>query len=243
MILIDFLRALGQIGDPRFRAVLLRGVGLAILLLAGVTAAALLLIGTLGPDRVTLPWIGPVGGLEWLFGGAFLLAMIVLSVFLMVPVAVLFTSLYLERVAEAVEARHYPGLPAARRQGWGEIAADTAVFFVILALVNIAALAVYLFAGPLVPVLFWVLNGYLLGRELFQLVALRRLDREAAGRLRRRHGGQIWMAGILMAAPLSVPLVNLVVPILGVATFTHVFHRLSGAAPSAHPPGRVAGSG
>ena len=31
----------------------------------------------------------------------------------------------------------------------------------------------------------------------------------------------------LMALPLSIPLVNLVIPILGAATFTHLFHRLN----------------
>ena len=36
MILDAFLKALGQLGDPRFRAVLLKGVGLTIALLAGV---------------------------------------------------------------------------------------------------------------------------------------------------------------------------------------------------------------
>jgi uncharacterized protein involved in cysteine biosynthesis len=40
--------------------------------------------------------------------------------------------------------------------------------------------------------------------------------------------GKVWLAGILMAAPLSIPLVNLVIPVLGVATFTHLFHRLAG---------------
>jgi uncharacterized protein involved in cysteine biosynthesis len=49
-----------------------------------------------------------------------------------------------------------------------------------------------------------------------------------ARQLRRRHGWQIWLAGALMAIPLTIPVVNLVVPILGAATFTHLFHRLAG---------------
>ena len=42
----------------------------------------------------------------------------------------------------------------------------------------------------------------------------------------RRNMLTVWAAGILMALPLSIPLMNLVVPILGVATFTHIFHQL-----------------
>jgi uncharacterized protein involved in cysteine biosynthesis len=75
--------------------------------------------------------------------------------------------------------------------------------------------------------IFFGLNGYLLGREYFQIAAMRRIGRENAKELRRKHSGKIWLAGCLMALPLSIPLVNLVIPILGAATFTHLFHRLS----------------
>ena len=77
------------------------------------------------------------------------------------------------------------------------------------------------------PLIFWGLNGFLLGREYFQLVALRRLGREGAEQMRQEHGFQIWMAGALMAIPLTIPLLNLLIPVLGAATFTHLFHRLN----------------
>jgi uncharacterized protein involved in cysteine biosynthesis len=80
---------------------------------------------------------------------------------------------------------------------------------------------------PAAPLVFWAVNGFLLGREYFQLVALRRLRPEAAAELRRRHAGRIWLAGTAMAVPLSVPVVNLLVPILGVAVFTHQVHRMT----------------
>jgi uncharacterized protein involved in cysteine biosynthesis len=86
----------------------------------------------------------------------------------------------------------------------------------------------YVLSGPFAPLVFWAVNGYLLGREYFQMAAMRRLGRDGAAALRRRHRGQIFAAGLLMAAPLSLPLVNLVVPVLGAATFTHLFHRLNG---------------
>ena len=85
----------------------------------------------------------------------------------------------------------------------------------------------YVFSGPFAPLLFWGLNGWLLGREYFTLVAMRRVGRAAAKNLRGQHAGRIWLAGTLMAAPLSIPLVNLAVPVLGVATFTHLFHAMT----------------
>ena len=72
------------------------------------------------------------------------------------------------------------------------------------------------------------MNGFLLGREYFTLAAIRRIGRQGARELRSRHAATIWLAGVLMAIPLTVPLLNLVVPILGAATFTHLFHMLNG---------------
>jgi CysZ protein len=97
----------------------------------------------------------------------------------------------------------------------------------LLVTVNILALALYAFAGPFAILTFWALNGYLLGREYFVMVAMRRLGRQGARDLRKKHWLSVWVAGTLMAAPLTVPFVNLFVPVLGAATFTHMFHRIN----------------
>ena len=228
----DFFRALGQLGDRRFRSVLWRGIGLTLALLVAVYVLVLNAIRVFVPDQVTLPWIGPVGGIDAVLSWGSIPVILLASVFLMVPVASAFTGFFLEDVAEAVEDRHYPALPALTPVPFLTTVMDSMVFFGVLVLANLLALAIYPFAGPLAPVLFWVVNGYLLGREYFTMVAMRRVGRAGARMLRRRHAGEIWLAGTLMAAPLSVPLVNLLIPVLGAATFTHLFHRLQAQGPS-----------
>lgn len=227
MILAAFLRALGQLGDRRFRRVVLQGALLALALLVGVCAAFLQLVWWLSPDSVNLPVIGLVTGIDTWLGWAFVPVMIVLSVFLMVPVASAFTGLFLEDVSEAVEQRHYPGLPPATVPGWPEALVQSVAFLCLVIVVNAAAFLVYPFAGPASPLLFWSVNGFLLGREYFTMVAQRRLPPAEVALMRRRNRGRLWLAGTLMAAPLSIPLVNLLVPVLGVAVFTHLFHRLA----------------
>jgi uncharacterized protein involved in cysteine biosynthesis len=227
MIFKDFFKALAQLSDPRFRRVLLWGVGLTVALLVGVYAGFLAVIQTFVPDSVNIPFVGPVGGLGTLLSWGSALLMIGMSMFLMMPVASAFTSLFLDDVAQAVEDRHYPGLPLAQKQSFGDAAIDTLNFFALLVTVNVLALILYAFAGPFIPVVFWAVNGLLLGREYFTLVASRRMGRQAAKALRKRHWLTVWWAGGLMAAPLSVPLVNLLIPVLGAATFTHLFHRLN----------------
>lgn len=227
MILGDFLKALGQIGDPRFLRVVLIGIALSALLLFGLYFGLVALIGALVPASVTLPWLGEVGGLTTVLDWGSALLVLVLSVFLMAPVASAFSALFLDSVAEAVEARHYPGLPPAQGMGLWESLADAASVLVILLVVNLVLLLAWAFLGPLASVLGFAINGYLLGREYFTLTAARRLGREGAAALRHRHGFQVWLAGSLMAAPLALPIVNLIIPVLGVATFTHLVQRLS----------------
>ncbi len=228
MILGDFLRALGQLGDRRFRRVVLLGMVLSLALLTAVYAAFLWVIQTFMPDSLTLPLVGEVGGLDTLLSWGSAVLMLGLSVFLMIPVAALISGLYLEDVADAVEDRHYPALPPVTPPGLGDTMIGALNFFGVLVAVNLLAVFSYLVAGPLTPLVFWGLNGYLLGREYFTLVAARRLGREGALAMRKAFSGRIWAAGMLMAVPLSVPLVNLIIPVLGVATFTHMFHRLNG---------------
>lgn len=228
MILGDFLKALSQIGDPRFLRVLLLGVGLALALLVGLYLGLVALIGAFVPDTFTLPLIGPLGGLTTALDWGSALLVLVLSVFLMAPTASAFSALFLDSVADAVEARHYPRLPPADGPSLLASLAEAAKVMGLLLVVNLALLVAWAFTGPLAPLVAWGVNGYLLGREYFSMVATRRLPPEAAHALRQRHSTQVWLAGILMAAALTIPLVNLVIPVLGTATFTHMVQRLSG---------------
>lgn len=226
MIFASFTAALGQLGDRRFLKVLVLGVGLALALLVALAWGLFSLVGALVPPVLDLPWIGEIRWARDVLSWGTVPLMLVMSVFLMTPAAAAFSGLFLDEVAEAVEARHYPALPPAPGSSLAEGLRDGLGLMGLMLLVNALALIVYLLAGPFGPLVFWAVNGYLLGREYFVFAAMRRLGRAEAMRLRRRHGATIVAAGILMAAPLSLPLINLVVPVLGAATFTHLFHRI-----------------
>lgn len=227
MILTDFVRALAQMVDPRFRRVLWLGIGLSAGLLVALYAGLLALVGAFAPEHVTLPLIGEVAWIDDALGWGSLVLMLGLSVVLMLPVASMMSGFFLEEVADAVEAKHYPGLPPARAIPIADQIRDTFAFLAVLVLVNIAAFAASLAFPPAAPFLFYGVNGWLLGREYFQVAAMRREGRAGARVMRKRHPLRIWGAGCLMALPLTVPVVNLLVPVLGAATFTHLYHRLA----------------
>jgi CysZ protein len=228
IVFSSFFSALGQIGSGAFLRVILLGMALALALLAAVTWGFSQLIYAISPDTVDLPFIGGVEGLAAILSWGGFALMMGFSVFLMIPVASLFSGMFLDEVAGAVEARHYPSLPPAVGQGMYDGLKSGVNFLGLVIAVNVPALVLYVIFPPLAPLLFWGINGYLLGREYFALVSSRRMDAVAAKALRKGHWGKVWFAGICMAIPLSVPVLNLVIPVLGVATFTHIFHRLQG---------------
>ncbi|MFT5869529.1 MAG: CysZ protein [Paracoccaceae bacterium] len=230
VILGAFFAALGQLTDRRFTGVLALGIGLTVALLAGFSYLFIAVIDWVLPDTVSLPWIGEITWVSAAVGWASIPVTLWLSVILMIPVASAFTGIFLDRIANAVEDRHYPNLPPARQMGLVEGMSDGLKFLGVMIGVNLIALIAYLAFAPIAPLLFWGVNGVLLGREYGQMVALRRLDARGAAQFRKSNRITLFVAGILMAVPLTIPVVNLLVPILGAATFTHLYHKLSGSA-------------
>ena len=226
MILSDFLKSVAQFDDPTFRRVLWRGMGLTIALLI----AACLLVNFGINQLLSSAWAANmIGDQSWLgalinVGGV--LFTIALSIWLMVPVTSAIIALFLDEVAQAVEARHYPHLPKQTATKLQDQILVGIRFLGILLLANIGALILSMIVPLLAPFVFWATNGYLMGREYFQMAAMRQMPRAQAQELYQRHQGSIWTAGILMAIPMSIPLVGLFIPILGAATFTHQFERL-----------------
>lgn len=207
---------------PGIRRVLGRSLLLALLTLVA-TAALVWLLAVWLTDL-------DIGWLDTLVEFAAGLGVIVLA-WLLFPVTVSSTvGIFLDEVADSVEAQHYPRLPPARDQPlMASIGSGLAFAGIALAL-NLLLLPVYLFLfffPPLYALIFYGVNGYLLGREYFEQVALRRLDRRAAGELRKTQQGRILAAGVVIAFLLTVPVVNLIAPVVATAFMLHLVTGLA----------------
>ena len=227
-------KAFGQLSDPAFRRVLVRSVLAALVVFIAVWVVAW--FGLSWAGEALSGWIAAQepGGfwvevVEWLFGAAGVVGVLVASFFLFPGVMLVALSLMLDDIAQAVERRHYPELPPARAQPIGEAVMAALTFAAVMLLLNLLALPIYLlllFAPPLNLFVFYLLNGYLLGREYFELVAARRFDAAGVRRLRRKYKGRVMLAGVVIAFLLTVPIVNLVTPIVATGFMLHVFERL-----------------
>jgi uncharacterized protein involved in cysteine biosynthesis len=221
-------KAFAQLNDPRLQRILLWGVGLALAVLAGLGVLLWFVIVQLH----LFSW----GWLETLFewGSGFAIAILLILLF---PAAVSATiGLFLEAVAEAVEGRHYPGLPPPRSQSVREAIVGGLKFALLAILLNLAVLPVYIlgiFLPPLNIFVFYGLNGYLLGREYYETVALRRLDAKLADEVRRRSSGRVFLGGVAITVMLTVPILNLIAPVIATAFMVHVFESIRrGEAPA-----------
>ncbi|MDE1172423.1 MAG: EI24 domain-containing protein [Parvibaculaceae bacterium] len=218
----DVLRALRQTFSPPFRRVLWISLALALVTLFVLGVILQTALGYL-----------PQFASAYLNAGIDILlrffAVIVL-IPLVFPVTTLVAAFFLESMAGKVEAEDYPADPAGRDQPFLQSLIVGLRFTAILIVVNICALPFYLLPGVNL-IMFWAVNGYLLGREYFELVALRHLSPSETRVLRKSHRLRIFLSGVLVALFASVPLLNLAAPLFGTAFLVHTYKRL------AHAPG------
>ncbi len=216
-----FAKAFGQLDDPR----VLRVLGFSVLLSVGCFAGLWFGIGILlaTTNVLTFGWLELVLDL---LGG---LATLVLTWLLFPLVASCFVALFLDRIAVAVELRHWPGLPPAPGLPWREALASSLRFLALLVVVN-RALLVLLLLPPVYAVAWYVANGFLLGQEYFDLVALRRLRSERVRTLRARHSRELLAMGVVAAFLASLPLLNFLIPVVLTAAMVHRFETWRRAA-------------
>ncbi len=213
--------ALSDTFSKPLRAVMMRSLGLALVLmvLAGFGAFyGLEAIPEFGAD-----WGWPILDevVDWL-SGAFVIVALVL---LLMPVSALFAGLFLEEVAGAVEERHYPGDVAGRDQPFAQGLWIALKFTLLLIVLNLIALPLYFI--PVVNVIaYWGLNGYLLGREYFELVALRHHTPAEARSLRRSKSIRVFSGGVAAAALASIPVINLLTPFFATALMVHLHKKV-----------------
>lgn len=209
--------ALREILSPPFRGVLVKSLALTI----GLLVALWLLLERLLSAWVEIPW-------PWLDTAFSILTGIGLVIglgFLVAPVTALFAGLFLDDIAELVERTHYPADPVGTPLPMPRAILTAGKFLGVVLLVNAVALPLVLLVG-FGFLIFLAANAYLLGREYFELVALRHHDAETARRLRLRNSGRIFAAGLVIAGFLAVPLVNLLAPLFATAFMVHVFKRV-----------------
>ena len=226
------VKALSQMLSPPFRSVLLKSAALALAMIALIAIALYRLAAWLA--SVGANWSETMLGtgahttmsaLAWLLSVAAGLGIIVGSIFLMPAVTAFVGSLFVDEIALEVERTHYSAdrigtaLPLTR-------AAIEGVKTALLAIVvYLLALPFLLFAG-FGAVLFFLATAYLLGREYFELVAMRHQPVSVAKQMRKKCRGTVFVAGMFIAAFVSIPIVNLATPIFGMAFMVHMYKRL-----------------
>ena len=238
-MLDDAVKALAQMLSPPLRAVLWKSIGLALALIA-VAAIALdrLIVWLVGAGSASLEAnFGPTAhlpasALTWALSVAASLGILAGSIFLMPAVTAFVASFFADQIADEVERLHYPAdPPGVALPLWLAIAEGGKTALLAIA-VYLCAVPFLLFAG-FGAVIFFLATAWLLGREYFELAAMRFRPPNAAKTLRKRHAATVYAGGLIIAAFVSIPLVNLATPLFAMALMVHVHKRLSGTRPVA----------
>ncbi len=214
-----FSRGFSQLSDPALRRVLIIGLVGSLLIYLAIFLGAFAFVE--GKGWLDSWWLGPLIR----FGGTTVLA--ILSWLMFPAIVTLIVSFFLEPVAKAVEDRYYPGLAEPRHQQLGEILWITIKFMalaVVLNLITLPLVFILIFFPPFNFFVFYALNGYLLGREYFELVAHRRMEARGARALRGAFPVRMFLAGVIIALMMTIPVLNLIAPIVATAAMVHLVH-------------------
>jgi CysZ protein len=242
------IKALSQMLSPPMRSILWRSIGLALVLLTVLAIGLQRLLSwlatsgegwaeaMLGPNFHT-----PLEILTWILSIAASLGVVFGGIMLMPAITSLVASLFVDDVAEHVEREYYPAerpgvaLPfgVAMREGMKAAGLTILVYLIALPFVFLAG------AGFLI---FFLATAWLLGREYFELAAMRFRSPADAKAMRRDNAATVFTAGLVIAAFVSIPIVNLATPLFGMAFMVHMHKRMSGSRPHLIEPtrGRVA---
>jgi uncharacterized protein involved in cysteine biosynthesis len=241
------VKALSQILSPPMRSILWRSIGLALVLITVLAIGLqrlLSLIAThgegwgeamLGPSFHT-----PLNVLAWIVSIAAGLGVVLGGIFLMPAITSLVASVFVDEVADHVEREHYSAersgtalpLGLAMREGIKTALLTILVYLIALPFVFVAG------AGFLA---FFIATAWLLGREYFELAAMRFRPPAEAKAMRKQNATLVFIAGLIIAAFVSIPIVNLATPLFGMAFMVHMHKRLSGPRPELLEPARRTG--
>jgi CysZ protein len=232
-MLDDAVKALAQMFSPPLRAVLWKSIGLALALIVAVGIALerliVWLVGsgsasvetTLGPHAHL-----PASILAWFLSVAAGLGIIVGSVMLMPAVTAVVASFFGDQIAEEVERANYPADPPGTALSLWRASYEGIKTALLAIIVYVCAVPFLLFAG-LGAIIFFLATAWLLGREYFELAAMRFRPPADARALRKQNAATVYVGGLLIAAFVSIPIVNLATPLFAMALMVHVHKRLS----------------
>lgn len=229
MILEAARAALRNLFAPELRRVFFKSLGLTLLALAALWFGLKEVF-----DWLALPWIDALlpsapSWAGWLTFIAAIIAGIGLAIgvaLLVAPATAAIAGLFLDDVADAVERTDYPREPIGTPLPMGRALVQSLSFFGVVILGNIIALLLLLV--PFVNIAaFFVVNGYLLGREFFEFAAMRHMPEADAKAMRKRHAGTVFLAGLVIAAFVAVPFLNLLAPLFAAAMMVHLFKMIA----------------
>ena len=206
-------RSLSQFDDRVFLGVVLRAVAWSALCFALLHILAVALV------REFVAMDGPAA---WITDILATVGASLLSMWLFVPTAAAIATLYVDRIADAVERRHYPDLPPAAGAPILEQVIDALALGARMLGLGVLALVLILLIPGIGLVCGWAITGYALGRGLFLSVAMRRMSRADAMAVYQRNRSAVLLPGLVIAIAVWVPLLNLFVPVLAAAAMVHV---------------------
>jgi len=231
------VKALSQILSPPMRSILWRSIGLALVLIVALAIGLQWLLSwfaVYGEDwaeaMLGSGFHTPLNILAWIVSIAAGLGVVFGAVFLMPAITSLVASVFVDEVANHVEREHYPAEHPGTALPLGLAMTEGIKTALLTILVYLIALP-FVFVAGAGFIAFFIATAWLMGREYFELAAMRFRPPAEAKAMRKENAAVVFTAGLIIAAFVSIPIVNLATPLFGMAFMVHMHKRLSGSRP------------
>ena len=147
-------------------------------------------------------------------------------------IAVMILWMFADEIVEAIEREHYNEAAVSASKPSYIASLLVGLRSLLRALIyNILAIPLYIIAAFTIigaPIIFLIINGILLGRELEEMVTMRHKNSNIVSGKEVKYGlGKFerFLLGTGMNAAMMIPFVNFIVPVIAASMATHMVHR------------------
>ena len=205
-------KSFADVFRPELRKVLWRSIAIALMVLFAIWFGLQKLAGV--SIELSYSW------LDWGLTLLASLAILAVAIYMVPTTTALVAGIFLDDIAQDVERLHYGEANVGKAMDLTAGLINAVRFGALVLGLNLIAFMLLLVPG-INAIIFLVLNGYLFGREYFELAVLRHVGKLKAKSLRQRYGFRLFVLGLVIAAYLAIPILNLTTPLFATALMVH----------------------
>ena len=138
------------------------------------------------------------------------------------PLLIFINSLFSGKIIKIIESNNYKNINYNYSNTFVKELKFQLSFIIIFVLINLALIPFLIFP-PIYFIFYWIINGYLIGKEFSGSVLIKYINYNDIKKFNNKNRLNVYLFGIILAIIFSIPILNLFGPIIGTASMVHMY--------------------